>query len=101
MGALLRERSHDSRSSEGAKMSVNMRRRTLAVVALAAVTALVAAGCTKKADDVKPGEIKLVVDTFGEFGYDDLVKTYEASHPGIKIELRKTAQLNDYRPLLV
>ncbi len=82
-------------------MSVNMRRRTLAVVALAAVTALVAAGCTKKADDVKPGEIKLVVDTFGEFGYDDLVKQYEASHPGIKVELRKTAQLNDYRPLLV
>lgn len=82
-------------------MSVNTRRRTFAVVALAAVTALVAAACTKKTEDTKPGEIKLVVDHFGEFGYDELVKQYEASHPGIKVEIRKTAQLNDYRPLLV
>src|SRR5512139_3423921 len=82
-------------------MSVNTRRRTFAVVALAAVTALVAAACTKKSEETKPGEIKLVVDHFGEFGYDDLVKQYETTHPGIKVEIRKTAQLNDYRPLLV
>jgi cellobiose transport system substrate-binding protein len=82
-------------------MSVNTRRRTFAVVALAAVTALVAAACTKKTEETKPGEIKLVVDHFGEFGYDDLVKQYESKHPGIKVEIRKTAQLNDYRPLLV
>ena len=43
---------------------------------------------------------KLIVDTFGEFGYDDLVKQYE-QHTGIKVELRKTAQLGDYRPKLV
>ncbi|HCT78363.1 MAG TPA: ABC transporter substrate-binding protein [Micromonosporaceae bacterium] len=83
-------------------MSVTTRRRTFAVVALAAVTALGGlAACTKKDEEAKPGEIKLTVDHFGEFGYDDLVKQYEASHPGIKVEIRKTAQLNDYRPLLV
>ena len=43
---------------------------------------------------------KLVVDTFGEFGYDELVKQYEKD-TGIKVELRKTAQLGEYRPKLV
>ena len=43
---------------------------------------------------------KLMVDTFGEFGYDELVKQYEQK-TGIKVELRKTAQLGDYRPKLV
>lgn len=89
-------------SSEGLGMSVISRRRTFAVVALAAVTALGGlAACSKKAEETKDGEIKLVVDHFGEFGYDDLVKQYMTDHPNIKIEIRKTAQLNDYRPLLV
>lgn len=83
-------------------MRVLSRRRGLAVVALAAVTALGGlAACSKKSEADKPGEIKLVVDHFGEFGYDELVKQYMADHPNIKIEIRKTAQLNDYRPLLV
>jgi cellobiose transport system substrate-binding protein len=87
---------------KGASMSVTTRRRKFAVVALAAVTALGGlAACSKKEEEAKPGEIKLVVDHFGEFGYDELVKQYEQSHPGIKVEIRKTAQLNDYRPLLV
>ncbi len=87
---------------KGASMSVITRRRKFAVVALAAVTALGGlAACSKKDEETKAGEIKLVIDHFGEFGYDELVKQYEASHPGIKVEIRKTAQLNDYRPLLV
>ena len=56
-------------------MSVYSRRRTLAVVALAAVTALGGlAACSKKNEEAKPGEIKLTVDSFGEFGYDELIK---------------------------
>ncbi|MDI1461977.1 extracellular solute-binding protein [Catellatospora sp. KI3] len=84
-------------------MGVTPRRRTFAVAAIAAITAIGGlTACTKKNDEPStPGEIKLVVDHFGEFGYDDLVKQYEQSHPGIKIELRKTAQLGDYRPKLV
>jgi cellobiose transport system substrate-binding protein len=58
-----------------------------------------AAACSKEpTPGAKPD--KLIVDTFGEFGYDDLVKQYEAQ-TGIKVELRKTAQLGDYRPKLV
>ena len=75
-----------------------------AASALAAVTALGAvAAC---GDDSGEGTSaggkpdKLVVETFGEFGYDDLVKQYEQD-TGIKVELRKTAQLNEYRPKIV
>lgn len=84
-------------------MSVISRRRTFAVVALAAVTALGGlAACSKSEEEpTTPGQVKLVLETFGEFGYDDLIKEYEASHPNIKIEQRKTAQLGDYRPKLV
>lgn len=79
------------------------RTRRFAVTALAALTVISgAAACSKKNDDTSSGgNIRLVVDTFGDFGYDDLIKQYEADHKGITIELRKTAQLNDYRPKLV
>jgi len=83
-------------------MSVTKHRlRQVAAVALVAITALgAAAACSKKADDTSSKPDKLIVDTFGEFGYDDLVKAYE-QQTGIKVELRKTAQLGDYRPKLV
>jgi cellobiose transport system substrate-binding protein len=76
--------------------------RKAAAVALVGAVALGAAAACKgeetPAAGTKPD--KLVVDTFGEFGYDDLVKAYE-QQTGIKVELRKTAQLGDYRPKLV
>jgi cellobiose transport system substrate-binding protein len=83
-------------------MSVTRRRlRTVAAVALAAGLAVSAAACGGN-DDTPAGEkpSKLVVDTFGEFGYEDLVKQYE-QETGIKVELRKTADLGDYRSKLV
>src|SRR5258705_8368517 len=84
-------------------MSVTKHRlRKAAAVALVGAVALgMAAAC--KSDAKAPAGSKpdkLGVDTFGEFGYDDLVKQYEAN-TGIKVELRKTAQLGDYRPKLV
>jgi len=84
-------------------MSVTKRRlHQAAAVAVAALTALsVTAGCNKSntpQSNEKPA--KLVVDTFGEFGYEQLVKDYEAQ-TGIKVELRKTANLTDYRGKLV
>ncbi|MEH0829068.1 MULTISPECIES: sugar ABC transporter substrate-binding protein [unclassified Micromonospora] len=85
-------------------MSVTTRRTRLAAAALAAVTALGGLAACGKDDDGatasggKPA--KLVVDTFGEFGYDEIVKQYEKD-TGIKVELRKTAQLNEYRPKIV
>ena len=87
-------------------MSVSTRllRRIAAGSAVAVVALGAGAACGDSNDNssssssAKPD--KLVVDTFGEFGYDDLVKQYEKD-TGIKVELRKTAQLGDYRPRLV
>jgi hypothetical protein len=55
----------------------------------------------KKNEETKAGEIKLVVDHFGEFGYDDLVKQYEASTPASRSRSARRRKLDDYRPLLV
>ena len=82
-------------------MSVTKHRlRRIAAVALVATVALGAAAACSKSETPGAKPDKLIVDTFGEFGYDDLVKQYEAQ-TGIKVELRKTAQLGDYRPKLV
>ncbi|MEV6690879.1 extracellular solute-binding protein [Micromonospora sp. NPDC051196] len=85
-------------------MNLTTRRTRLAAATLAAVTAVGGLAACGNDDDDAPAEggkpAKLVVDTFGEMGYDELVKQYE-QQTGIKIELRKTAQLRDYRPKLV
>ncbi|MEV0944095.1 ABC transporter substrate-binding protein [Micromonospora wenchangensis] len=84
-------------------MSVTTRRNRFAVAALAAVTAIGGLAACGKDDEPKEAggkPSKLVVDTFGEFGYDEIVKQYEKD-TGIKVELRKTAQLNEYRPKVV
>jgi cellobiose transport system substrate-binding protein len=78
-------------------------KRFLAVT-VAAVTALGMVGaCSKNADDAKPaadGQIKLVVDTFGDFGYKALVAQYQQEHPNVKVELRSVQKLDDYKPKL-
>ena len=82
-------------------MSVTKHRlRRVAAVALVATVALGAAvACGKDAEPgAKPTE--LTVDTFGQFGYEELAKQYEAK-TGIKVVLRNTEQLGDYRPKLV
>jgi cellobiose transport system substrate-binding protein len=45
-------------------------------------------------------KITLTVDSFGTFGYEQLVKQYEASHPNIKISERVIPKLEDYTPQL-
>jgi len=85
-------------------MSVIRRRTKLVAVAAAGALALGVAACGSGDEESgtnaggKPD--KLVIETFGEFGYDELVKEYE-KQTGIKVELRKTAQLNEYRPKIV
>ncbi|MFG2059859.1 ABC transporter substrate-binding protein [Micromonospora sp. NPDC048871] len=86
-------------------MNLTKRSTRLAAATFAAVIAVGGlAACGNDDDDNTSAEggkpAKLVVDTFGEMGYDELVKQYE-QQTGIKIELRKTAQLRDYRPKLV
>jgi cellobiose transport system substrate-binding protein len=83
-------------------MSVTKHRLSrVAAVALVATVAIgTAAACSK--DEPAPGgkPEKLVVDTFGQFGYEELAKQYE-QQTGIKVELRTTAQLGDYTPKVV
>ncbi|MDG4773186.1 ABC transporter substrate-binding protein [Solwaraspora sp. WMMD792] len=81
-------------------MGANSRRRLVTATA-AAVTVLAAAtGCggDEAADD---GTITLTVDVFGQFGYEELYKQYEAENPGIKIVERGTGtNLDEYSPKL-
>jgi cellobiose transport system substrate-binding protein len=82
-------------------MRVTKRRlRQVAAVALAAATAFSVAACNKSSPPAGEKPAKLIVDTFGEFGYEPLVKQYE-QQTGIKIELRKTGNLGDFRNKLV
>ncbi len=84
-------------------MSVTMRRlRQAAAVAIAAVTVLGAAAACGDDKPAATGEkpAKLVLDTFGEFGYEDLITQFKAQ-TGIEVELRKTGDLGDYRNKLV
>ena len=88
-------------------MRVSRRRGSMTAVAatLAGVLAFATAcagddgtssGGTKNA----PAKITLTVDTFGTFGYEELYKQYEASHPNIKISERNIPKLEDYTPQL-
>jgi len=80
-------------------MGVSLRRRSFAAAALVAVAALAGmSACSQKPEQTTPGQpITLNVDVFGQFGYEDLYKQYEAANPGIKIVERGTgARLDDH-----
>ncbi|WFE26476.1 extracellular solute-binding protein [Solwaraspora sp. WMMD791] len=81
-------------------MGVNPRRRLVTATAAAVAVLAAAAGCggDDAADD---GTITLTVDVFGQFGYEELYKQYEAENPGIKIVERGTGtNLDEYSPKL-
>ncbi|MBW8482276.1 ABC transporter substrate-binding protein [Actinomadura parmotrematis] len=76
-------------------------RPRIAVLATLATLLAGAAACGgdgDKKDDAAGGPVTLTVDVFGEFGYDQLYKQYEASHPGVTIKQRKVSTLDDYKP---
>ncbi|MBA8952070.1 extracellular solute-binding protein [Actinomadura namibiensis] len=79
-------------------------RRAVAVVLAGLLTggALTACGGgdDKGGDAGGGGPVELTVDIFGEFGYDELYKQFEASHPNVKIKQRKVSTLDDYKPRL-
>ncbi|WP_374205890.1 extracellular solute-binding protein [Crossiella sp. S99.2] len=63
--------------------------RSLALgLAVSAVAALTACGAGAGSD----GKLELTIATFTEFGYEDLLKEYEAVHPNIRVTHRKTGQ---------
>ncbi|MEV0426222.1 extracellular solute-binding protein [Micromonospora sp. NPDC050495] len=88
-------------------MSVPIRRRRLAAIAVASAAVLVAAtACgddSSGSDSKSDGPVTLVVDVFGDqgFGYEELYKQYEADHPNVKIQERgKGLGLGDYNTRL-
>ncbi|GAB3802396.1 ABC transporter substrate-binding protein [Micromonospora zhanjiangensis] len=85
-------------------MSVLTRRlRAAAVVAVAASMALGTAACSKKndSDSGSGGKVKLVLQTFQNFGYDQALKDFEAANPNITVEHQKMGELKDFQPKLV
>jgi cellobiose transport system substrate-binding protein len=81
-------------------MGVSLRRRSLAAVAILATAALGLVACSKSGNGnsgTSAEQITLNVDVFGNFGYEELYKQYQAAHPNIKIVERGTGgQLGDY-----
>ncbi len=84
-----------------------LRSRRTAALGLGLAAVLVAAtGC---GDDDEPAatgggggeQVTLTVNVFGNFGYEDLYKEFQASHPNIKIVERGTgSDLSNYTPAL-
>ena len=82
-----------------------LRRRGTAALGLGLAAVLTAAtGCGGDDDAVAAGEsgkITLTVNVFGNFGYEDLYKQYQASHPNVTIVERGTgSDLSNYTPAL-
>jgi cellobiose transport system substrate-binding protein len=83
-----------------------LRSRRTAALGVGLVAVLVAAtACGGGDDDVAGsgggGQITLTVNVFGNFGYQDLYKEFQASHPNVKIVERGTgSDLSNYTPAL-
>ena len=63
-------------------------RRPRAILAVLAVTALAVTGwaATTAAGKSQAEEVTITISLFGDFGYHDLYKQYEAAHPGVTIK---------------
>src|SRR5215218_415943 len=61
------------------------RRKSLAALCLVAVVVAASLSATTAAGKSHE-DVTLTVSLFGDFGYHDLYKQYEKSHPGVKIK---------------
>jgi cellobiose transport system substrate-binding protein len=71
-------------------------RWVIALACTAALAATAACGSSSGTGTTTDGKVELTVATFNEFGYEDLLPEYEASHPNIKIVPRKTGKADDH-----
>jgi cellobiose transport system substrate-binding protein len=78
----------------------NQRRVFAGAIAFAAAVGLAACG-SEDSGGSGSGQIELSIGTFTEFGYDDLLKEYEAAHPNIKITHNKTGEGGPYHQQLL
>ena len=71
----------------GSKVTVKgRRRRSLALALVVAIVAGTGYAATTAAGKSKAEPVTLTISLFGDFGYHDLYKQYEASHPGVTIK---------------
>lgn len=84
-------------------MRSNQRRVFAGAIALAAAVGLTACGDDSgdSGSGSDSGQIELSIGTFTEFGYEDLLKEYEAAHSNIKITHHKTGQGGPYHQQLL
>ena len=82
-------------------MRSNQRRVFAGAIALAAAVGLTACGSSDDSGGSDSGKIELSIGTFTEFGYEDLLKEYEASHTNIKITHHKTGEGGPYHQQLL
>ena len=73
-----------------------MRYRRAGLAKVLACTAVLAAAATAcgsgGSGTTSDGKVELTIATFNEFGYEDLLKEYEAANPNVKVTQRKTGQ---------
>src|SRR6266540_3960673 len=87
-------------------MGAGRRRGRVRMVLALAIAGFVLAACSSGGSKGGGGggggneKVSLTLDTFGEFGYEGLIKQYEASHPNITVNQRKVVKLEDYRARL-
>lgn len=87
-------------------MSVSRRRlRNIAAIALAAGMATGTAACSKNTESNDPPKadekVTVVLQTFGNFGYDEAIKSFMAANPNITVDHQKMGELKDFQPKLV
>ncbi|WP_370468998.1 extracellular solute-binding protein [Amycolatopsis sp. YIM 10] len=82
----------------------NRPRRTLTLTTILATTALLAGACGSSGSGEPAdsgGPIELTIATFGEFGYEELLREYQTIHPNIKVTERKTGKAGPHHQNLI
>ena len=75
--------------------------RVRAVAAgLVAVALFGAAACSEDEGSGENGQITLVLQTFGDFGYEAAIKEFERQNPNIKVDHQRMGELRDFAPQL-
>lgn len=72
----------------------------VAVLSSGALLAAAACGGDGDGDGAADGDINLVVETFGTFGYEELIEQYMEENPGITVEERVYGELGDWNDTL-
>ncbi len=74
----------------------SLRHRLPAAVVAAAFVLVGTAACSDDGDD----RTVLVLQTFGNFGYEEAIRKFEETHPNLRVDHQRLGELRDYAPQL-